>query len=137
MSNTDDECNCLCHSPAHYAPHKSGHGCCDNAKSVDNTGDELDKVLARLVDMVHAKTLAKHEQVNIIYNLKEAKQAIQRLILEARIDETRKALSYTTMEELKNRHYLLVNQSGGTPFKRKFMTKTEIKKELEDEPYKG
>ena len=25
------KCDCPCHSPAHYAPHKSGHFCCSQA----------------------------------------------------------------------------------------------------------
>ena len=42
--------------------------------------DELTEILARLVDMVHAKTIANPDKVDIGYNLNEATKAIYALI---------------------------------------------------------
>lgn len=51
---------------------------------------------------------------------------ITKRVTEARIEEVGKALSYTTMDELKNRYFFLVDQTGGTPVKLQFKTKAEI-----------
>lgn len=32
----DPNCNCICHSPKHYAPHKTGHACCDEANVIED-----------------------------------------------------------------------------------------------------
>ncbi len=58
-----DKCDCICHSPAFYAPHKTGHACCDDANVIEdnsllvrttniaehNLDEQIDKALEELV----------------------------------------------------------------------------------------
>jgi hypothetical protein len=32
----ENDCTCICHSPAYYAPHKTGHACCDEANVIED-----------------------------------------------------------------------------------------------------
>ncbi len=56
-------------------------------------------------------------------------ERIEALITEARIDEVQKALSFNTMRDLEDRYYHLVDSTGGTPFKQKFVSKAELKED--------
>ena len=84
-----------------------------------NTPEPQDNTLDELVDSIclRDKSLV----------VPAVKKQIQALITEARIDEVKKALSFTTMRDLENRYFYLVDSTGGTPFKQKFVSKAQLK----------
>jgi hypothetical protein len=96
--------------------------------------DELDERISNLVEMIRRGRMLDEgskvpaDQAGI--SRKEAEQSIQAIIERecnrARIEEVKTALSYTTMRELENRYYYLVDRDGGTPVKLKVMSKAEI-----------
>lgn len=93
------------------------------------TSDKLDEILAKhrglwKIDDTDGETWSlSHEGISDS-DLKQALLAWRdKAVVEARIDEVRRALSYNTMEELRNRFYHLCDQNGGTPVKIQYMTK--------------
>lgn len=92
----DPKCDCVCHSPKYYAPHKTGHACCDEANVIEdnsllvkttNIATPATKPLDELLDNL---TCANHALIDddcVYCNDTAIKALIANAEKQARIDE--------------------------------------------------
>jgi len=78
-ANEGEECDCPCHEPSIYRPHKSGHSCCDKAIVIDEPTPKPSLIDRLPVPDLSRSKSAVHRDVKTAEKINELVRAINKL----------------------------------------------------------